>query len=174
MRHCACTSPRIIFHQSKKKRRANRASVAAPLIPRHQPTNPVTLPWIRGQKSHTPPKVRHRCIHHPDTADLAVGDIASMPSIWSTFSPCPLHHYATALDWIMANEYGAQLLHYHDNFLLVGLPGKDTCHEAMTRVLLVCDLLGIPVASEKLEGPTATLTFLGIVLNTSEQQLRLP
>eukprot|EP00731_Ephydatia_muelleri_P018876 Em0011g916a len=35
-------------------------------------------------------------------------------------------------------------------------------------------LLGIPVTSEKLEGPTTTLTFLGIVLNTSAQQLYLP
>ena len=73
----------------------------------------------------------------------------------------------------MASNYGAQLLHYLDDFLLDGSPGKDTCHEAMSRMLLVCDLLGIPVASKKLEGITTTLTFLGIVLDTSEQQLRL-
>eukprot|EP00731_Ephydatia_muelleri_P001882 Em0001g1882a len=109
---------------------------AATLIPRHQATNPVTLPWI--------------C------------------------APALFNHYAKALNWIMANNYGVQLLHYLDDFLLVGPPGKDTCHEAMSRVLLVCVLLGIPVASEKLEGPTTTLTFLGIVLDTLEQQLRLP
>ena len=74
----------------------------------------------------------------------------------------------------MASYYGAQLLPYLDDFLLVGPPGKDTCREAMYRVLLVCDQLGIPVASEKLKGPTTTLTFLGIVINTSAQQLRLP
>ena len=39
---------------------------------------------------------------------------------------------------------------------------------------MVCDHLGIPVASEKLEGPTTGLTFLGIVLDTSAKQLRLP
>ncbi|KAL5516658.1 hypothetical protein EMCRGX_G002048 [Ephydatia muelleri] len=108
---------------------------AATLIPRHQATNPVTLPWI--------------C------------------------APALFNHYAEALNWIMANNYGVQLLHYLDDFLLVGPPGKDTCPEAMSRVLLVCDLLGIPVDSEKLEGPTTTLTFLGIVLDTSEQQLCL-
>eukprot|EP00731_Ephydatia_muelleri_P022108 Em0014g699a len=74
-------------------------------------------------------------------------------------APALFNHYAEALDWIMANNYGAQLLHYLDDFLLVGPPGKDTC---------------IPVASEKLEGPTTALTFLGIVLDTSAQQLRLP
>ena len=89
-------------------------------------------------------------------------------------APALFNHYAEALDWIMANNYGAQLLHYLDDFLLVGPPGKDTCQEAMSRMLTVCDQLGIPVASEKLEGPTTTLTFLGIVLDTSAQQLRLP
>ena len=85
-----------------------------------------------------------------------------------------INNYADALHWIMASNCGAQLLHYLDDFLLVGPPGKDTCQEAMYRVLLVCDQLGIPVASEKLKGPITTLTFLGIVLGTSAQQLRLP
>ena len=93
-------------------------------------------------------------------------------------APALFNHFAEALDWIMANNYGAQLLHYLDDFLLVGPPGKDTCQEAMSRMLTVCDQLGIPVASpvasEKLEGPTTALTFLGIVLDTSAQQLRLP
>eukprot|EP00731_Ephydatia_muelleri_P011300 Em0006g194a len=89
-------------------------------------------------------------------------------------APALFNHYAEALDSIMANNYGAQLLHYLDDFLLVGPPGKDTCQEAMSRMLTVCDQLGIPVASEKLEGPTTALTFLGIVLDTSAQQLRLP
>ena len=74
-------------------------------------------------------------------------------------APALFNHYAEALHWIMANRYGAQLLHYLDNFLLVGPPGSDTCQEAMSRMLMVCDHLGIPVASEKLEGPTTALTF---------------
>ena len=86
-------------------------------------------------------------------------------------APALLNHYAEALHWIMANRHGAQLLHYLDDFLLVCPPGRDTCQEAMSRMLMVCDHLGIPVASEKLEGP---LTFLGIVRDTSAKQLRLP
>ena len=46
-------------------------------------------------------------------------------------APALFNHYAKALDWIMANNYGAQLLHYLDDFLLVGPLGKDTCQEAM-------------------------------------------
>ena len=89
-------------------------------------------------------------------------------------APALFNHYAEALDWIMANNCGVQLLHCLDDFLLVGPPGKDTSQEAMSRMLKVCDQLGIPVASEKLEGPTTALIFLGIVLDTSAQQLRLP
>ena len=76
-------------------------------------------------------------------------------------APSLFNNYANALHWIMASNYGAQLLHYLDDFLLVGPPSKDTCQEAMYRMLLVCDQLGIPVASEMLEGPTTTLIFLG-------------
>jgi hypothetical protein len=73
----------------------------------------------------------------------------------------------------MANIYGAQLFHYLDDFLLDGPPGHETCQEVVLRMLMVCDLLGIPVASERLDGPTMTLTFLGIVLATSAHQLGL-
>eukprot|EP00731_Ephydatia_muelleri_P033496 Em0031g4a len=37
-----------------------------------------------------------------------------------------INNYADALHWIMASYYGAQLLPYLDDFLLVGPPGKDT------------------------------------------------
>ena len=98
-----------------------------------------------------------------------------MSPIWPPFSPFSLqqlHQYT--LHWIMASNYGAQLLHYLDDFLLVGRLGKDTCQEAMYRMLLVCDQLSIPLASEKLVGPTTILIFLGIVLDVSVQQLCLP
>eukprot|EP00731_Ephydatia_muelleri_P032816 Em0024g360a len=53
-------------------------------------------------------------------------------------APALFNHYAEALDWIMANNNGAQLLHYLDDFLLVGPPGKDTCQEAMSTAPLAC------------------------------------
>eukprot|EP00731_Ephydatia_muelleri_P001040 Em0001g1040a len=38
----------------------------------------------------------------------------------------------------------------------------------------VCERMGVPVATEKCEGPATCITFLGIVLDSSLQQLRLP
>eukprot|EP00731_Ephydatia_muelleri_P014247 Em0007g1557a len=40
--------------------------------------------------------------------------------------------------------------------------------------MLVCEKLAIPVALDKQEGPATTITFLGITIDTTLQQLRLP
>eukprot|EP00731_Ephydatia_muelleri_P034267 Em0053g13a len=53
-----------------------------------------------------------------------------------------INNYADALHWIMASNYGAQLLHYLDNFLLVGPPSKDTSGTAdRTNQVLVIQVL---------------------------------
>jgi hypothetical protein len=40
--------------------------------------------------------------------------------------------------------------------------------------LRVCVSLGIPVALDKLEGPTTSITFLGLELDSNRQEIRLP
>ena len=74
----------------------------------------------------------------------------------------------------MATNYAADLIHYLDDFLLAGPPGQLTCSESTETMLRVCERLGIPVALDNLEGPATTITFLGITINTTLQQLRLP
>ena len=92
--------------------------------------------------------------------------LRSVPSIF--------HNFASAIHWVLENDYGAILLHYLDDFLLVGSPDQPTCQESMSTMLQVCEAMGIPVATEKCEGPVTCITFLGIVLDSSLQQLRLP
>ena len=41
-------------------------------------------------------------------------------------------------------------------------------------MLQVCNKLGSPIAEGKIEGPTAVIIFLGILLDTSKMELRLP
>ena len=88
------------------------------------------------------------------------------------------NQFASALHWIMATNYAADLIHYLDDylddFLLAGPPGQPTCSVSTETMLRVCERLGIPVALDKLEGPATTITFLGITINTTLQQLRLP
>ena len=56
----------------------------------------------------------------------------------------------------------------------MGPPSSTTCQENLDIIKEVCTYLGIPLALEKLEGPTQLLTFLGIVLDTSRMEIRLP
>ncbi|KAL5496391.1 hypothetical protein EMCRGX_G012664 [Ephydatia muelleri] len=89
-------------------------------------------------------------------------------------APNIFDNFASARHWVLENNYGAILLHYLDDFLLVGPPNQPTCQESMSTMLQVCEAMGIPVATEKCEGPATCITFLGIVLDSSLQQLRLP
>ena len=59
-------------------------------------------------------------------------------------------------------------LHYLDDFLVLAPPGQQGCNEALACTLGLCEELGFPVAPEKTEGPTTTLTFLGIELDMAE------
>ena len=81
---------------------------------------------------------------------------------------------AGALEWMVRQEGVQWLLHYLDDFLLVGAPGSGQCEEDLQRLLSVFKRLRVPIASKKLEGPTDRLTFLGIEIDSQEMTLRLP
>ena len=40
--------------------------------------------------------------------------------------------------------------------------------------LQVCWQLGVPLAPEKQDGPSTCITYLGIIIDTVQQELRLP
>ncbi len=81
---------------------------------------------------------------------------------------------AGAAEWMARQQGVAPMFRYLDDFLIVGAPGSTECSEYMTILLGVFSHLGIPVASEKLEGPTSVIIFLGIEIDTKNMMLRLP
>ncbi len=81
---------------------------------------------------------------------------------------------ADALLWILGNSDGVEGLHYLDDFLLFGDPNSEQCEWALRSVLARCNIPGVPVAPRKTEGPSATLTFLGLELDTMSLTVRLP
>ena len=81
---------------------------------------------------------------------------------------------ADFLSWILEQKGACPLLHYLDDFLLVAPPKSSACSNNLQVILEVCSHLGIPLAREKIEGPTTTLTFLGITLDTQSMEARLP
>ena len=66
------------------------------------------------------------------------------------------------------------VIHYLDDFLLVGDQSREDGRKLLDKVLATFDSLQLPIASEKLEGPTTCLTFLGIELDTVQMVRRLP
>ena len=65
------------------------------------------------------------------------------------------------------------VLHYLDDFLLVGAPNSQECERALSILLRVFGKLGLPVTANKSEEPTTRLTFLRFELDSARLEIRL-
>ena len=92
--------------------------------------------------------------------------LRSAPKLFSAVSD------ALAWAFMCAGIHGQ--VHYLDDFLLFGGPHSSEASENLHLALQVCRQLGIPVATHKTEGPSTVLTFLGILVDSSHMELRLP
>ena len=81
---------------------------------------------------------------------------------------------ADALEWRLRLEGLQQVYHYLDDFLIVAQSDSSRCREDLQKLRQVLDRLGVPIAEEKVEGPSVCLTFLGIELDTRRMIRRLP
>ena len=66
---------------------------------------------------------------------------------------------ANALQWILEQNGIQAVLHYLDDFLIIGTPHPEDCKWALEATLLLCKLLDVPVAAHKTEGPGGVLVF---------------
>ena len=82
---------------------------------------------------------------------------------------------ADLLSWIVEQKGVSPVLHYLDDFLIMAPPSaaSHVCLGILNTIKQVCSQLGIPLVMEKLEGPSQSLTFLGIVLNTQKMEAQL-
>lgn len=79
-----------------------------------------------------------------------------------------------SLEWILRLNQVSHVLHYLDDFLTAGAPQSTQCNQNLGRIIKVCESLGLPLATEKIEGPSTSLVFLGILLDSSKMEIRLP
>ena len=86
-------------------------------------------------------------------------------------SPKLFNILADFLAWILEHQGVSCILHYLDDFLTIGRPGSIEC---ILTMIQVCQLLNVPLATEKVEGPATELEFLGIILDTVRMEARLP
>ena len=83
--------------------------------------------------------------------------------------------FADALAWILRNNYLINILtHYLDNFWTAGPANSTQCASNLERIQYVFQKLGVPIAPEKLEGPTTCITYLAIEIDSVAQVIGLP
>ena len=80
---------------------------------------------------------------------------------------------ADSLEWILTHQGVTHCIHYLDDFLTIAQDATQ-CQTNLQTMLQVCAELGFPIKQEKVEGPSSTLIFLGIELDSMEMQMRLP
>ena len=77
--------------------------------------------------------------------------LRSAPKIFSAL--------ADALAWVISSRGVSFQLHYLDNFLFLGPPGRPACATALHQAQTTCHQPGVLIASHKTESPVTCLTF---------------
>jgi hypothetical protein len=82
--------------------------------------------------------------------------------------------YADQFEWILRHHYGfdGHICHYADDFLVVCPPSSAEKFKRIFKCVAVN--LGIDLEVKKEEGPSASLGFLGILLDTEKMEARIP
>ena len=90
-------------------------------------------------------------------------------------APFIFNQFAEVWLWILHHRRGIRyLLHYLDDYLTAVAPNSRECHNNPSSIRSSASSLGIPLAVQKIEGPSTVLSFLGIELDTHLFVARLP
>ena len=82
--------------------------------------------------------------------------------------------FSSAIEWIAQKKLHIDhILHLLDDFLIVS-PTHTLCKQQLDLFLMLCHYLGIPMAPEKTFGPSSTISFAGIELDSVKMEARLP
>ena len=110
---------------------------------------------------------------HPHDRHLLCG---TRPCTWIQYSPLGkiFNALADALEWTTLTRGATYLKHYLDDFVTTGHPHTQECKQNLDLLVDTCELLGFPLAADKREGPVTCLNFLGIEVDTTLFELRLP
>ena len=89
-------------------------------------------------------------------------------------SPFIFNTFADILEWIIIFIVLIKnLLHYLDDFFTAEVL-EDSCSNNIDLIKRVFDLLGVPLASDKVIGPLQIITYLGIEIDSINSVIRLP
>ena len=80
---------------------------------------------------------------------------------------------AEALAFIIRQKGVEGMDHYLDDFTLVEKPRSQQCKRNLEEALVTCEEVGFREAPEKTDGPTTSLSLLGMELDMELIELRL-
>lgn len=86
--------------------------------------------------------------------------------------PALFEEFSTAIEAIIHSFGVRDIPHYADDFLHISTPDRSKLEYRI--ILNVFDLLGVPLALEKLSAPSRTIEFLGIMIDTQRQVIYIP
>ena len=66
------------------------------------------------------------------------------------------------------------MTYYLDEFFTAGPRDSDQCFENMNIIIEVFKQLGVPLAPEKIVGPTTCIVYLGITIVSIRMEIHLP
>lgn len=83
--------------------------------------------------------------------------------------------FARFLEWCIRSSCSVgEIEHYLDDFLFGGREGSEDCQSMLQTFLDRCREFGVPIADEKTEGPTTSLVFLGLLIDSELMLIRIP
>lgn len=82
--------------------------------------------------------------------------------------------FSRFLEWCLRKTADSeQIIHYLDDFCGCAR-SKENATLLLATILSTFAELGVPVATEKVEGPATTIKYLGLEVNTTTMQVRIP
>ena len=115
---------------------------------------------------------RHIPVHPDDRKLLGMGGLyldAALP-FGLRSAPIIFNAVAEALAFVIRQRGVEGMDHYLDDFTLVHKPRSQQCKRNLDVALATCDDVGLQVAPEKTEGPTTSLSLLGVELDTESME----
>lgn len=121
------------------------------------------------------------CPVHPDDFDIL--GIKFENKYWiqkmlpqgCSISPAIFEKFATFLQYTVSKYAQSKNLdHYLDDFFFAGKAGATDCIDLMNSFEYICDDMKIPINQDKSEGPTTTLVYLGLEIDSVNMVIRVP
>ena len=82
--------------------------------------------------------------------------------------------FSSAVEWIAREKLHIDHILYLLDDLPIVSPSHDLCKQQLDLFLMLCHHLGIPMAPEKTIGPSSTISFTGIDLDSVLMEAWLP